>query len=240
MKNLISVFILLLFTQCAPVLDLPLEPVKDFKTEIYYHQGTPFAISKMNNSIVSTYIKKTTTGSYQLFLAALNKSATPINIGHNNVDVTFLTSIGPIQTGTMEPRRILEKKIRSDNLDIALTGLNSALNQATYTTGTVGGSQVNVKTTQSGLNAANQQMLNQKSSNSANTTNSLKNSLLFKSTVMPNDEISGIVYLKNIPSQIKNNKGKNLSTSNVKIKGIGISIRCGKDTHQSKYTIPEN
>ena len=167
--------------QCAgPVININLEPVDDWKTNIYYYQGTPIAVSKLKNSILTTYAVKTPSSQYQLFLSAKNLSEKNILLSHDDVSVILNTKVGQIESETLNPNEVLSKKIRADNLELGLMAMNAALSQVSTTSGTVGGNQVNLTTTQSGYNLANAQILEQKSSNAKGSTVNLRNSLLFK------------------------------------------------------------
>ena len=206
---LISFFILIISIQwgCGyRVLNINLEPVNDWKTEIYYHQGLPIAISKLNNSILTTYIVKTPLSRYQIFLSARNLSEKQIIISNEDVNVSFNTSIGLIQSGTLDPSIILSKKIRTDNLRIGLLAVSAALNQTSTISGTVGGNQVNVTNRQSGLSSDNVQMIDQQVANSVSSKNALKDNLLFKNTIFPQKEIYGLCYVKPFPLTIKGKK----------------------------------
>jgi len=116
--------------------------------------------------------------------------------------------------------------------------MNAALGQATTTTGTVGGSQVNLTTRQSTLNQANIQSLNQQANKSISTTNNLKNSLLFKNTIFPGQGAEGLCYIKQFPGTLPDPNGP-LSTMNVNIESIGVNIQCGPDYHTLTYKLPK-
>ncbi len=225
--------------QCAyQVLNINLEPIDDWKTNIYYHQGTPIAISKLDNSILTTYVVKTPESRYQIFLSAKNLSDRQIIISHEDVSVFFNTSVGNIESETLAPDVILSKKIRADNWEMALIAMNAALGQASTTSGTVGGNQVNITTRQSVLNPANVQMIDQQVANSVTSSNNLKNSLLFKNTIFPDKEVNGLCYIKPFPSNITI-AGGIYSTKNVKIVGISVNIRVGTDFHTLTYKMPQ-
>lgn len=238
MKKLLILFAILQFN-CGPVININLEPIDDWKTEIFYYQGTPIAISQLKNSILTTYSVKTPAGKYQLFLSAKNLSDSPIIISYENVSILFDTNVGPIKTEVMDPSVVLSKKIKADNLDIALTAVNAALSQTATTSGTVGGSQVNLTTTQSGYNPANAQIVGQKISNSVASTHSLKNSLLFKNTIFPGKEVSGLCYVKMLPIRINTPQGS-YSTDGIKINGLGVNIKIGNDSHMLSFKLPKS
>ena len=224
--------------QCAgPVININLEPVDDWKTNIYYYQGTPIAVSKLKNSILTTYAVKTPSSQYQLFLSAKNLSEKNILLSHDDVSVILNTKVGQIESETLDPNEVLSKKIRADNLELGLMAMNAALSQVSTTSGTVGGNQVNLTTTQSGYNLANAQILEQKSSNAKGSTVNLRNSLLFKNTVLPNQEVSGLVYIKGLPGFIRTSTG-NVSTSGIKVLGFGVNVKVGDDFHIISYNMP--
>jgi hypothetical protein len=244
MKKLSLIGLLILFAmaqwQCGyQVLNINLEPIDDWKTDIYYHQGIPIAISKLDNSILTTYVVKTPESRYQIFLSAKNLSDKQIIISHDDVNVLFNTSIGSIESETLDPTLILSKKIRADNLEMALIAMNAALGQASTTTGTVGDNQVNITTRQSVLNPANVQMIDQQVANSVTSSNNLKNNLLFKNTIFPDKEIDGLCYIKPFPSSITTPKGV-YSTERVKIEGVSVNIRIGTDFHTLTYKMPQS
>jgi hypothetical protein len=244
MKKLSLIGLLILFAmfqwQCGyQVLNINLEPIDDWKTDIYYHQGTPIAISRLDNSILTTYVVKTPESRYQIFISARNLSDKEMIISHEDINVLFNTSIGPIESETLDPNVILSKKIRADNLETALTAMNAALVQVSITSGTVGDNQVNITTKQSGLNPANLQMIDQQVVNSTASANSLKNSLLFKNTIFPDKKIDGLCYIKPFPSSITTPKGV-YSTEKVKIESISVNIRVGTDFHSLTYKMPQS
>ena len=116
MKKLSLIGLLILFAmsqwQCGyQVLNINLEPIDDWKTDIYYHQGIPIAISKLDNSILTTYVVKTPESRYQIFLSAKNLSDKQIIISHDDVNVLFNTSIGSIESETLDPNVILSKNL---------------------------------------------------------------------------------------------------------------------------------
>jgi len=112
-KSFLIIIILfpLIFFQCAyQVLNINLEPVDDWKTEVFYHQGTPVAVSKLENSVLTTYVVKTPQKRYQIFLAVNNISENQFILSYENVKVIYNTSIGPIKSETLNPNEVISKK----------------------------------------------------------------------------------------------------------------------------------
>ena len=238
MKKLLVLFAILQFN-CGPVININLEPIDDWKTEIYYYQGIPIAISKLDNSILTTFAVKTPSNEFQLFISAKNLSDESVIINYENINVLFNTNAGPIKTEIINPSVILSEKIKADNLEIALTAVNAALSQTLTTSGTVDGSQVNLTTTQSGYNPANANLMEQKQLNATTSAERLKNSLLFKNTIFSGKEVSGLCYVRKLPPSISTPQGS-YSTRGLIINGLGVNIKLGNDNHMLSFELPKS